>query len=187
MSDTEALMGSVKFKKSRKRLWITLGIIIIVVVALVGGFFYLHSKPSFCNAICHSPMNAYVNGYYGNDGKLLITAHADNGVSCLDCHEPALSEQLAEAGKWVTGNFNDPLEGRKFATPKFCLQEGCHNYDDVTKATGDYGGGENANPHSSHQGVMNCYECHSMHGTSTLFCNSCHSWELPEGWKNPDN
>ncbi|MGV8082103.1 MAG: cytochrome c3 family protein [Coriobacteriia bacterium] len=185
MAATAAPTDSAKPKKSHKKLWIVLGIIAVVIVALVIGYFSVHSNPKFCNAICHSPMDKYVNDYYGGDSKLLITAHADNEVICLDCHEPTLSQQVSEGIHWITGNFTDPLTPRKFATREFCLRDGCHTNDDIVKATDNYGDEEGVNPHNSHQGQIDCYNCHSVHGTSEMYCNSCHSWEIPEGWENP--
>jgi hypothetical protein len=152
-----------------------------VLVALVAGGLIWHEKPSFCNAICHSPMDRYVKGYYSGDAKLLITKHAKS-AECLDCHKPTLSQQLSEAAKWITKNYSDPLEKRKLATRAFCLTEGCHVADEVASKTENYGGSEGVNPHASHQGDLDCYHCHSMHGTSTLFCNKCHSMDLPDGW-----
>ena len=45
---------------SRKKL-ITCGVIIVVVLGAAGvGFWTWHETPSFCGAICHSPMDSYL-------------------------------------------------------------------------------------------------------------------------------
>ena len=50
--------------KSRKGL-IVGGVLAVVLLCTVGGLLVWHEQPSFCNAICHSPMDAYVEGYLG--------------------------------------------------------------------------------------------------------------------------
>ncbi|MGV8084196.1 MAG: cytochrome c3 family protein [Coriobacteriia bacterium] len=170
-------------RRSRKGLWITLGVIGVIIVALLIGYFATHKNPRFCNAVCHSPMDPYVNGYYSGDDNILVTAHADNNIICLDCHPPTLSQQVTEAVNWISGNFTDPLPRQRFATREFCLQSGCHDNDDIVEATVDWGGDEGVNPHDSHQGQLDCYNCHSVHHTSVMYCNQCHNWEVPEGWE----
>jgi hypothetical protein len=160
-------------------------VIVVIIAALLIGYFTTHRNPRFCNAICHSPMDPYVNGYYSGDNNVLITAHAKKNVICLDCHEPKLSEQINEGIHWVTGNFSDPLQPRKFATRAFCLRSGCHDNNDIIKALENWGGDEGVNPHDSHQGQLDCYNCHSVHHQSVMFCDECHSWKVPDGWKNP--
>ena len=82
-------------RKRTKRL-IALGVAAAVVVAAGAGFWVWHEQPSFCNAICHTPMDPYVEDYYADDATLLAASHRVADVSCLDCHVPTLSEQLAE-------------------------------------------------------------------------------------------
>lgn len=88
-------------KKSRKGL-VALGVAAVVIVAAGTGFWIWHEQPSFCNAVCHTPMDSYVEAYYADDATLLATSHRVADVSCLDCHVPTLGEQLArKAGKEV--------------------------------------------------------------------------------------
>ena len=47
--------------KRRGRRWpIVVGVIAAVVVAAGAGFWVWHEQPSFCNAVCHDPMDVYV-------------------------------------------------------------------------------------------------------------------------------
>lgn len=171
-----------KSGKRHTKALIGVGVVVVVVVVAGVGFMAWHEQPSFCNAICHSPMDDYVEGYYSEDATVLASAHADEDVTCLDCHDPVLTEQIAEAITWVSGSFTTPLATRDFATSDFCYQ--CHDADSIEAATADYGGDEGVNPHSSHYtSELECGDCHSMHGTSTLYCNQCHSLDLPEGWE----
>ena len=72
------------------------------------------------------------------------------------------------------------------ADKKQCATAGCHDWDDVVAATENWGGQVGVNPHRSHQGeAIDCSNCHSVHGQSIMYCNTCHSWEVPEGWSSP--
>ncbi len=112
-------------KKGKKKLPIVLAVVVVVVVAAGAGFMVWHEQPSFCNAICHTPMDAYVETYldgstdkYGNvlesdEAKNAMMAYlhgyslADGeSVDCLGCHVPTLSEQLTEGLNWVTGSYS---------------------------------------------------------------------------------
>ena len=67
-----------------------------------------------------------------------------------------------------------------------CATAGCHDWNDVVAATENWGGQAGVNPHRSHQGeAIDCSNCHSVHGQSIMYCNTCHSWEVPEGWSSP--
>ena len=78
-------------RRKKKRLMV-LGIIVAVIVIIVIAFTVWHNTPGFCNAICHEPMDTYVESYHSGDAGMLVTAHAKEGVSCLDCHEARLGE-----------------------------------------------------------------------------------------------
>ncbi|MDD5807371.1 MAG: cytochrome c3 family protein [Eggerthellales bacterium] len=108
-------------KKKGKKLPIILGVVAVVIVAAGAGFFVWHEQPTFCNAICHTPMDAYVETYvdgtydkYGNEmteeGKAAMTAYnhgqiTDGEVDCLACHVPTLSEQITEGMHWISGSY----------------------------------------------------------------------------------
>lgn len=194
--------------KKKKKWPIVLIIIAVVLVALIAGFMVWHNQPTFCNAICHQPMDNYVNSYYDDSSNTLANEHSHassladttlaDGVqlkdeTCLDCHEASLSEQVSEGIAWISGNYTVDAEGNlsgnnmmknEGTTAKaFCTR--CHDYTEVTASTENWGGESGVNPHSSHQGELECTNCHNAHGTSTLYCNTCHNWELPDGWENP--
>ncbi|MDR3053380.1 MAG: cytochrome c3 family protein [Coriobacteriales bacterium] len=180
-------------KKSHKKLFIVLGVIVAVIVAAGVGGLVWHNSPSFCGTLCHSPMATYVEGYESGDSNLLISTHKKAGNACLDCHEASIGEQIHEAQVWLAGDFTTPLAASGIGTKEFCLD--CHDWDKVMEATDDYSGlyergistgfqglTKGLNPHRSHMEDVDCGDCHSMHGTSVMQCNECHYLPLPEGW-----
>lgn len=189
-----------------KRWQMVVGIIVIVIVVAGIGFGVWHEQPSFCNSICHTPMDKYVEGYTNDDTTLayqhghvdgsnttaastLKEGVSDSSMTCLTCHTPKMDEQLTEAISWVGGNYTVDQDGSPVisepsytASKEFCTQ--CHDYEKVIAATEHYWGeDEEANPHASHQGELECSSCHNVHGTSTLMCSSCHNFDVPEGWQ----
>ncbi len=174
-------------KRSGRRGWMTFGIIVLILVIVgVAGWFW-HETPGFCGAICHSPMDPYLKGFESGDESLLITTHAKGSpkLECLDCHIPTLDQQVMEATHWISGDFTDPLAVRKYATKDFCARSGCHDVEKIIAATENYGGKQGFNPHNSRHGEMPCYNCHSMHNKSSLFCDNCHNVQAPKGWVAP--
>ena len=181
-------------RRDTKRGWIVVGVVAAVVVVAGAGMWVWHEQPSFCNAICHSPMDAYVESYSEGDPGKLVTQHAAAGESCLDCHEATLTTQVSEVMAWVSDSY--PMDeqtgflatGKEFATEEFCTNDSCHNMQDVVEATWGFEGNDaEYNPHSSHQGnVLECGDCHKVHETSTLYCAKCHELNLPEGWEATD-
>ncbi|NTU90274.1 MAG: cytochrome c3 family protein [Actinobacteria bacterium] len=181
---------SEKPKKSKKKLGIILGVIVVVLVAAVAGGLIWHEQPSFCGAICHTPMDPYYEGYESGDTTLLITTHKKANAECLDCHIPTLSQQIAEGTHWITGDYvfnyeTDRLELRdEFASEEFCLNADCHNMtvEDLAVATEDLAW----NPHNTSQhGQIACSSCHRMHSPSVMYCAQCHAEAkkaMPEGW-----
>ncbi len=175
-------------KKSKKGLITGITVAVVVVAAAIGLFVW-HEQPGFCNAICHTPMDAYVESYLQDD-TTLAAAHAKYNKACLDCHEAHLDEQIAEATAWISGNYavdeNGMLAHRSVvANEAFCATDGCHDFARVTASTENWGGEAGVNPHSSHQTLTNCSMCHTAHSASTFFCNECHSYQVPEGWIDP--
>lgn len=67
---------------------------------------------------------------------------------------------------------------------KDCLS--CHPRETIDAATAAYGGEANVNPHAAHTEAYECTVCHSIADTSSLKCNGCHEFMLPEGWENPE-
>ena len=53
--------------KSRK--WpITVAVVAVVAAVAGGGFWVWHEQPSFCNAICHTPMDPYLAAFEQEPG-----------------------------------------------------------------------------------------------------------------------
>ncbi|WP_283171309.1 cytochrome c3 family protein [Curtanaerobium respiraculi] len=186
----EEKVGATPEAKRRKRI-VTGCIIAAVVVAAIGGFMVWHSQPTFCNAVCHTPMDSYVESYYDASGTSLAHTHAKAGKSCLDCHPSNIGEQVTEAGHWLTGDYvydentkNLISRGEEYATQDFCLQSGCHDYtlDQLAQKTSNMAW----NPHNfTEHGVTECSSCHKMHDTSVMVCSECHyqaAENVPAGW-----
>lgn len=180
--------------KRSKRGWIVAGVIVAVIAVAGIGMWVWHEQPSFCNAICHSPMDAYVETYDSGDPGMVAAVHAQQGETCLSCHEAELTTQVSELMAWASDSYPMTEDGqmlatgKEFATEEFCARSGCHNMADVVEATwGFEGNDEKYNPHSSHQDyALECGDCHKAHETSTLVCNECHALTMPEGWEAPN-
>jgi hypothetical protein len=210
-----------KPKKKRGLFGLALPVMILIIVGIVvvllaggGGLAYalFHDEPAFCNAICHTPMDPYVESYESGTsvnpvqtelpGPLSVTLHkeSDQEINCLSCHVPDMGEQIQEGMKWVTGDYELPLEMKVVGgQPKedsgdkggveFCLREGCHEgvttIEELKQATDD----QVRNPHDSHldpaNGVQDCSKCHQTHEQSYMLCSQCHGdAKVPEGWMN---
>ena len=165
----------------RTRKWpIVVGVVVVVLIAAGAGFWVWHEQPSFCAAICHTPMDEYLETYeqeagtagvdkWGNEvantNAMLAVSHKAQGKDCMACHVPTLSEQMSEGMNWVTGNYVYPLEER--------------DTEMLTEATS----GMEFNPHKAQHGEIECSECHKAHRASVMYCTQCHSEaEVPEGW-----
>ncbi len=197
-----------------KRIWVIAGTVVAVLaVACVGGLIW-HEQPSFCNAICHTPMDGYLETLtatpgesatdkYGNEvsdasSMLAATHYSEDGVTCLDCHVPTLSEQLSEASAWVTGDYtvyttedggyvptekslSDLVEASGSTEDSFCLNEDCHDVtrEDLAELTSYMV----RNVHIAQHGVVACSECHKSHRASVNYCSECHAdATIPDGW-----
>lgn len=187
--------GASASKRGGKRRWpIAVGVIAVTIVCAGAGFFVWHNQPSFCSAICHEPMDYYVEGYYSEAAQghaSLAAAHAREDVTCLQCHEATLEAQVNEGTAWISGAYAVNADGSLqpqliTADKKQCAVSGCHAWDDVVAATQDWDGQAGVNPHTSHQGeAIDCSNCHSVHGTSVMYCNTCHNYQVPAGWDAP--
>lgn len=177
-------------KRPRRKWPVVVGVVAAVLVVAGAGFWAWHEQPSFCNAVCHEPMDAYVEGYY-HDPSQMAYAHGAAGTTCLQCHEPKLDEQIGEALVWMSGDFAMGEDGKLSTVgvrsdAKMCTGAGCHDFEEVVAATENWGGEAGANPHDSHQGyALDCSSCHTAHGQSYMYCNTCHDYEVPEGWAAP--
>jgi cytochrome c nitrite reductase small subunit len=157
---------------SRKRTIVIAVLLGVVVIGGAGavGFWTYHEQPQFC-ATCHI-MEPYLESWQASDYG--AAAHAEQGVTCLDCHEPTTQQQVDELVTYVEGDFTVPLEERQFPDD-FCFD--CHlpnehtSYDEVIQLTA----GMELNPHDSpHLGELDCGLCHNMHRTSEDLCAQCH-------------
>lgn len=191
-------------QKKRKRM-VTLGVVLIMVIAAGAGFWVWHEQPSFCNAICHTPMDSYNASYdqaagepgidkWGNElsntSSMMAVLHKEYDEDCLSCHVPSMTEQISEGINWVSGNYVYPLEerslkeltsARETIADNFCLNESCHNMtrDELTASTS----GQYRNPHLAQHGELSCGDCHKGHTASINICSQCHDdASIPDGW-----
>ena len=141
------------------------------------------AKPAFC-ASCHNMEYEY--NTYTEEGWL-AHKHAEAGLTCHDCHEPSIGQQLNEGWLFVTGQYENPLPQYGFKNEQ-CLS--CHKWEDVVaKTTAKYG---NKSPHNGEHEAGNeppqCMDCHSVHHKQNLQkCNSCHptEWTVDDSWAMP--
>ncbi|MDR3136122.1 MAG: cytochrome c3 family protein [Coriobacteriales bacterium] len=209
----------------RARIGMVAAIAAVLVIAVACGGWVWHEDPSFCGAICHEPMDTYVSGYYASPGQvttdayggdasaMLVTTHASEGVSCLQCHPPDIAQQIGELSTWLSGNYDYPLVEKDVKQllvdahqpvqgngSEFCLVEGCHVDADGNPLTEESlrstlagkPGYTYRNPHvapsGSPHGLLEytCSDCHKSHRASTNACTRCH-YDLvpllPDGWE----
>ncbi len=108
-------------KKKGKKGKIILAVVLVAIVGLGAGFWVWHEQPSFCNAICHTPMDPVSATYeqelgvagidkWGNEvtntASMLSVTHKEQGATCMSCHVPTLSEQISEGIAWISGNYS---------------------------------------------------------------------------------
>ncbi len=85
-------------KKKCKKRTIVIGVVAVVLVAAGVGFWVWHEQPSFCSAICHTPMDSYGETYdqelntTGTD-KWENTVENKRGTLCLT-HENLLPSRM---------------------------------------------------------------------------------------------
>lgn len=198
-------------KKKGKKWPIVVGVVVVVLIAAGAGFWVWHEQPSFCNAICHTPMDPYNQTYdqelgaagvdkWGNEvantSAMMAVTHKVSkeeggaAATCMSCHVPQISEQVTEGINWVSGNYVYPLEerdtemlveARGLEDDQFCLNESCHN---LTREDLKAATADmERNPHVGQHGDVACSECHKAHRASVMYCTQCHSdAEVPEGW-----
>ena len=209
-SATEEPEATEKPKKRGKggKILLIVGIVVVVLVAAVVVLYATtHSNPRFCNALCHVPMDPYVDSYLNgvslieaqNDPAykptpiLSVVTHRDAEVICLDCHEPSMGEQISEGIKWLTGDYEVPLLGfiltakdpkkdNEVSGVDFCLKSGCHEATtlaELEKTSSSYTRPYHEMPHN----VSTCSDCHKVHSQSRMVCGGCHAdANIPDGW-----
>lgn len=213
------LAGSA-LEKKRQKLSIVAGVLVVTLLVAGAGFWVWHEQPSFCNAICHTPMDPYLPTFeaqpgdagidkWGNEvedaAAMLASTHRVEGdATCMSCHVPTLSEQVAEGFAWIAGDYEavsnptygwvlgeksleDLVVARGVSAETFCLNDACHvnadgtvmTRDDLIAATSDM----SRNPHLPQHGEIACSDCHKAHRASVNYCSGCHAdAELPDGW-----
>lgn len=192
---------------------IVISILAIFLAVFFVAFLHWHEEPTFCNAFCHQPMDKYVEGYYSGDDSMLVTAHAENGVTCLSCHWPQakMLDLVHEVVYWTTDRFTDPLPAHQYAVGEqsaFVSDEFCGRcHDGVTapkkeSATANMFG--EYDPHNiptniaEHMtagkdgGAIQCGDCHTVHKGQTMICAECHDdvfneSTVPDGWTIPSD
>lgn len=185
------------------------GAVVAIVVVAGAGMWAWHGQPSFCGAICHTPMAAYGDTYFQEEGvsgfdkwgnevedtsSMLAVSHRMVGKDCLSCHVPTLDEQVGEGMSWVAGDYEYPLyersasdltEARGVSDDEFCMNDSCHRYsrEELAEKTD----ANRINPHSTQHGEVACTDCHKAHRASVVTCSQCHDEvEIPEGWLTYD-
>lgn len=107
--------------KRKKKGLIVAGVIVAVAIVAGAGLYVWHEQPSFCGAICHTPMDGYLETYeaqpgasatdkYGTavadaSGMLAAVHRQQNGDTCMSCHVPTMGEQVSEGMAWLSGNY----------------------------------------------------------------------------------
>lgn len=108
--------------RKRKQRQILIGVVASIVVVTGVGLMVWHEQPSFCSAICHTPMDPYLPTYeaepgtaavdkWGNEvsnaSSMMAAMHrVDADATCMSCHVPTLGEQISEGLAWVGGNYD---------------------------------------------------------------------------------
>lgn len=160
----------------RRRVLVIVGIAVVVIAIAGVAFWEYHEQPQFC-ATCHI-MDSYLESW--ESSSLLVHDHAEENITCLDCHEPTIEQQVHELVVFVQGDYRDPLKMRKFPDDE-CLE--CHehgSYEDIIQRTANYTvNGQKVNPHDPHisnENEFKCYHCHKMHRESPGldYCYGCH-------------
>lgn len=184
-------------RRNKRKLIATVGVVAAVLIVAGAGFMVWHEQPSFCGAICHTPMDPYYENYsqeqgvegtdkYGNEvsntNAMMAVLHKSNDttamseIRCLDCHEPTIAEQANEGIHWVTGGYEFPLneqtvghmaEWRGLEGSQFCANENCHSYLLGSDGTVDY--------NKLEQATMDMeFNPHDQYHSNQMECSTCH-------------
>lgn len=158
----------------------------LIALAVVWGHFWsfqVGSPSSATCSSCHIHADAVASL---SDSTLLASSHANQDVTCTDCHARTLDDQVRETVAWLTNRPTAPLPrlNLKMDTCFACHEHG--SYDQIAWRTTDLGvtdgtaKGHIANPHQPpHYTALECNNCHRMHEPSTLLCSECHTYQFP--------
>jgi cytochrome c nitrite reductase small subunit len=139
---------------------------ILLGCSAVGGLLVVSKRPSYCGW-CHV-MEPYYRSWASSE--FLARRHGVSLISCRECHPRSLGQLTHEILATIRKSYNEPLPSLKMDKAQ-CLN--CHgDYGSLAKATASL----KVNPHASHLGEEQCYQCHKMHRASPglKFCNTCH-------------
>jgi nitrate/TMAO reductase-like tetraheme cytochrome c subunit len=165
--------GTQNGRKSKKQIWIIVGIVILFVIVAGGttGGYLIHqsnTNPEFC-ATCHI-MGKNVTSYLTSNN--LDNVHAQANVECKDCHNYPVSSEISSGINYVLGNYKVNKEGQLLPVSyddDLCFK--CHiSYDHVALSTDLL----HRNPHKNHNGELECKTCHISHGEQIDYCSTCH-------------
>ena len=147
----------------------------VLVLAIAGAAVWeWHEQPSFCSTVCHSTMAPYYATYSGVG--YLVAAHAQEGITCLECHEPTIESQMAELQIQLSGDVPSPLKQREMPND-FCGGEDCHGAATL-KEMSEVTGHLDFDPHTNHVTLGGrCTGCHNMHAPQVITCTQCHTEE----------
>jgi cytochrome c nitrite reductase small subunit len=148
-----------------------LGVVLALSLVLVAGLGLagLHTaaqSPDYCRW-CHL-MEPYVRSWEAPD--LAAYRHFLVGVTCQDCHPQTTADLVHEIAATIGDSYFVPLPELRIPQQE-CLA--CHgDYRELARATDRL----NENPHASHLGEEECYQCHKMHRKSPgmKHCLTCH-------------
>jgi hypothetical protein len=110
------------------------------------------------------------------DADWLGYKHAALGLKCLDCHNVTTMQEIH---KNATSAPPPPIGTTKY-TNSLCLT--CHgSYAALIELTKNSKAfltpdGKAINPHNTHEGQVECYNCHQTHQMSPgiIYCYGCH-------------
>jgi len=173
---------TVRGKKLRSTLLITIGMIALVVIALYGSNIYLLEQSDICSTVCHKPMDRYVADYSDQNLFLAVNRHADQSISCIECHSLSLADQLSMGFSWIRDDYSfsektSLLDNHDYTDEEFCFRSGCHaDLDREDTITSRYGL-LFTNPHRDNG--YSCSDCHSTHRDivikRNIECSVCHA------------
>ena len=108
----EAAGASPAPKRRGRRTAVVAAVVAAILVVAGVGMWVWHEQPSFCGAICHTPMDNYLTTYesdlnspatdkWGNEvadpHTMLAAYHSKLGNDCMDCHVPRSASRSARA------------------------------------------------------------------------------------------
>jgi cytochrome c nitrite reductase small subunit len=157
------------------------GLIAVALIAVAGaGLFRVTEaakSPAYC-ASCHA-MDPYVAS--AANPVRLAAVHTQASVTCQQCHPQGTGQLVSEIASNISYHDSAPLDPIKFDS-QACLN--CHGtYAQLAARTQNL----ERNPHDSHQGQLDCRNCHQVHADSVYYCGQCHgSATMPKvGWVMP--